>query len=83
MDRNRALALYFGSAVALGVLIPLRALPEPYGFGLVLAVTIGLVIFRARVLKEGAWSGLAFVWAAVFFLAFLPTAWLLGGWPFR
>ena len=83
MDRSQALALYYGSAAALGVFVALSPLPEPWQLVAVLLVGVGATLVRSRLLRAAPWSRTDLLWIAAFFVTWLPASWLLHRWPFH
>ena len=82
MDREEAQTVYVALAVALGLLVGLGLLPEPWGLAIAIAGGIVAWYIRARIIHASAWSRTDMLWSAFFVVAFLPAAWLAHRWPF-
>lgn len=82
MDRRQALLVYYGFAIALGLLVGVTRAPALPFFVLLIAGGVAAAFVRSQWLGARAWSRVDLSWGAVFIASLLPAAWIARTWPF-
>ena len=82
VERRQAMVVYYGFAIALGLLVGVTRAPGLPFFVLLLAGGVAAAFVRSQWLGARAWSRVDLSWGLVFVVTFLPSAWIARTWPF-
>jgi hypothetical protein len=82
VERRQAVLVYYGFAIALGLLVGVTRTPGLPFFVLLIVGGVAAAFVRSQWLGARAWSRVDLSWGLVFLASLLPAAWIARTWPF-